>query len=466
MRDLGHCNPLGFLHASKWGTFMRLKKSVSLLFCTAILIFASALPFAASAENAQDNLSYNGPAVTFEQIYANPDDQELNLNYARQQAAQGDLLSAASTLERLLFISPNWDSARLFYALVLYQLDDRSAAKRELALLDNRSLSPTQRTQANAYRKAMEEPPAKGDAPVKKFSGRLSVGVRYDDNVSSSITDTLLNVVNSGDEAVLVQASLNYTTPLGTDGLKFNAGVSGLANRHQTFSSSDYDTFAARAGLSGELSDSLLWAVDAQVLQVNISSEKYLTQLGGRLSLTKSLNEQTKIWMRGAWYDQDYNDLPTTAQETTRSGEKITLTTGVSWRLENDVAFSLSAGYEDKSATNPAFAYDGIRVNGRAFKGFDSGLYLKARATYRMLKYDGTSFNNPGPTRREDDHISGRVSGGASLYSLGNWMGMNPGEKFENLFLETSVNFTDRSSNNPALNYENIGTDVKLIWSF
>ncbi len=96
---------------------------------------------------------YNGPAITFEQIYANPDDQALNLNYARQQAAIGDYLHAAASLERMLYSQPNWDSARLFYALCLYHLDDLQAATRELDILQTRPLTPSQRGLLNDYRK-------------------------------------------------------------------------------------------------------------------------------------------------------------------------------------------------------------------------------------------------------------------------------------------------------------------------
>lgn len=95
---------------------------------------------------------YTGPNITFEQVYANPDDQSLNLDYARQQAARGDYLTAATSLERMLYSQPNWDSARLFYALCLYHLDDLQAATRELNILQLRPLSPNQRSLLNSYR--------------------------------------------------------------------------------------------------------------------------------------------------------------------------------------------------------------------------------------------------------------------------------------------------------------------------
>jgi len=94
---------------------------------------------------------YSGPAISFEQMFQNPDDNDLKLNYARQQATAGDFLSAAAALEGMLYISPNWDSARLFYAIVLAELDDSSAAIYEFNILKSRPLSVTDRAISNAY---------------------------------------------------------------------------------------------------------------------------------------------------------------------------------------------------------------------------------------------------------------------------------------------------------------------------
>ena len=114
------------------------------------LTLLASLPF--NIANAQE---YNGPVITFEQIFANPSNQDLNLNYARQQAAAGDYLGAASALERLLYTQPNWDSARLFYALVLYRLDDPQAARRELNILKTRPLSYEQQQVFSTYSKLL-----------------------------------------------------------------------------------------------------------------------------------------------------------------------------------------------------------------------------------------------------------------------------------------------------------------------
>ena len=121
------------------------------------LALAIAMVISTFTVSAANTSEYNGPEITFEQIYANPDDQDLNLNFARQQAARGDYLTAAASLERMLYTSPNWDSARLFYALCLYHLDDLEAAMWELNVLETRPLLEEQRALFTTYKNLVEQ---------------------------------------------------------------------------------------------------------------------------------------------------------------------------------------------------------------------------------------------------------------------------------------------------------------------
>lgn len=118
-----------------------------------VLVFSSA-SFAKSKPAV--TFEYSGPAVSFEDIYQSPDDNDLKLNYARQQASKGDYISAAYVLEGMLYASPNWDTARLFYAILLAELDDDYAALFEFNLLKDRPLSVEHRAIVDAYRKKLE----------------------------------------------------------------------------------------------------------------------------------------------------------------------------------------------------------------------------------------------------------------------------------------------------------------------
>ncbi len=441
---------------------MDLKTSFAKLY--GAVVFGALIMAHTTGYSAEYNGQYNGPKITFEQIYANPDDQDLNLNYARQQVAAGDLLSATAALERMLYASPNWDSARLFYALVLFRLDDRQAAIRELDLLDDRPLSPNQRALAQSYRENIDN--RTSPKAASGVSGRLSIGVRYDDNAGNALADTLITFANRNDQSAFVQAALKYSSPLGDSSLRFNAGVEGQVRRHQAFSRADYDSFGGTAGLSSNFGNGFAWAADAQIAQVNISGDRYLRQYGGRLTLRKALGDTAGLWLRGTWYDQDYDDLTFTSIETLRSGNKVTASAGVIKKFNRDSFISASLGYEDKSASDAIFAYNGIRVSSQFRNEFNNGVYFNGRATYRKLKFDGPSFNNPAPTRREDNHVYGQLGLGASFNAIGSLMNMTDNPGLDNIYIETGVIYTNRDSNNSVLDYENIGAEMKLILDF
>ena len=88
---------------------------------------------------------------------------------------------------------------------------------------------------------------------------------------------------------------------------------------------------------------------------------------------------------------------------------------------------------------------------------FDSGLYAKLRGTYRNLSYDAIG--------RNDDHFGGRAGLGASLSAIKDWMGMDRGN-LESVYLEGAVDYFDRNSNIATFEYQNFGTEIRLIWDF
>lgn len=96
--------------------------------------------------------------ISAQDVYENPDDHELNLEYAKQEIRRGEMLNAASALERMLYANPNWHSSRLLYAAVLYRLDDSKAALRELSLLKGRELNDHQKEIYQRYLTEFEQP--------------------------------------------------------------------------------------------------------------------------------------------------------------------------------------------------------------------------------------------------------------------------------------------------------------------
>ena len=78
----------------------------------------------------------NGKDVSFAQVLADPDNLQLNMAYAKTQIRHGDIKGASGTLERMLRVNPRLHELRLFYAAVLYRLDNIAEAKMELQKLE------------------------------------------------------------------------------------------------------------------------------------------------------------------------------------------------------------------------------------------------------------------------------------------------------------------------------------------
>ena len=69
---------------------------------------------------------------------------------ARKQAANGALLDALSTLERVILNNPSANEAWLYHASLLCQLDDRQGAMIEFEALRGHDISPSAMSEATA----------------------------------------------------------------------------------------------------------------------------------------------------------------------------------------------------------------------------------------------------------------------------------------------------------------------------
>ena len=118
-----------------------------------------------------------GQEISYEQILANPDNADLNYRYARQQVRKGDLKGAAATLERMLLIDPNKPRIRLFYAVVLYRLDNIVEAQHELDILASAKLGGQLGEEVKEYQRLVAE-----RLKRNHISGRAGVGFQYDTN--------------------------------------------------------------------------------------------------------------------------------------------------------------------------------------------------------------------------------------------------------------------------------------------
>lgn len=451
-----------------------------------LIPLAAALPVYAQQTPSFDmTYHYDGPRVTDDDVYRNPDDRMLNLNYARQQAAKGELLSASSALERLLYQEPNWHSARLFYAAILYRLDDKQAALRELSLLESRTLNDYQQAVYDDYVVAFQyTPPVTAQTTIdglrvqditkkkvdkvaiKKaapLSARFSTGLRADSNAGNALVDVNVGQDNRGDISAFAEGALRAIIPFNDDSnYAFVVGVNGQTRRHETFKQADFDTLGGRAGLS-MTSGSVRLFGDLNIDEIYISGESYLSQFGPRIGMNIDVSPQTVASVSLGRYDQDFKNLTAAPNERRRSGDKTLLLGSLSHRFDNNVRLRGDIGYENKSAEDISRAYDAIRFGAAASIKNSAGIITRAHVRYRRLNYDA-----PANTIRPDD-IETRLNAYASVAAPWRMFMTKESQKESwvgDTMLEVGLNYNKREPEDGRRAFENIGVEFRATANF
>lgn len=397
--------------------------------------------------------------ISFDEVFASPENAQLNLDYAKQEAAAGNLLQAASTLERLLYAEPNWDSARLFYTYVLIQLDDRQGAAREAQLLDARPLSVSQRSELAKYNAALNGAAPSASTDESGVSGRVSLGVRYDDNGANALTDIVNPSSDEDDLSFVASVALDGQHSL-TQGLNLIGGVSARYRTPSEKRSKSYSDFGLNAGLGGEAGD-IDWTARFGARTVHLDGQEFLTEIGPRASLGFKLSDATRLNLGGAAVYQGYESLSGLPNERFRSGQKYSLSAGVTHKASAKTRYGANIGYDLKNAKTTIFAYDAWRLGANVFHTLDEGRYLRGDLSYRTVDYDGINGFATPPVARDDDQVFARAAYGVRLNSI-----LPSFDIPDRVFVEGALDLVDRNSNINAFDYDNIGAQLSLNWEF
>lgn len=405
--------------------------------------------------------------ISSQDIYENPDDHELNLNYAKQEIKTGEMLNAASALERMLYANPNWHSARLLYAAVLYRLDDPKAALRELSLIKTRNLNAEQIETYERYFEQFKTPlPPRSKtsleslyAPHDAVKAAVTFGVRSDNNAGNALTDEVFGAGNQGDVSFLAQGRLEFSTEI-TDTKKISgyATIGGQLRRHDTFSNADYDVIDVQAGLRTKPGETGRISLGIDARQVTISGEKYLEQIGPRVSFSQTISKKTKASFSLSVYDQNYDVLSNAPLENERDGIKTRMQLGLQTYLKPAQKVTVALGYDTKTADIGEFAYDGPQALLGFENIFDDGVYMKTRVQLRLLNYRD-SFD-PDIDKREETRFAFRHAFGMPVKALANT------DTVKRAAVELGVNYNNRASNIDSNDYNNVGMDLKLKANF
>lgn len=397
-------------------------------------VSALVLALIASPAMAQD-----GETASLDSLSEAAESTDSALSTAAQQEAEGDLLGAASTLERALLNRPGADDVRLAYATVLCKVDDQDSARVEIGAL---RLRPTT---GEAWREMLE---ACGDdfnqiaRRTGRIGGSISAGIAYQEDAYGEVNAFSFFLPPSVDGwAFVANAQINARVPTGD---AFFYSDLYLQN-HTDLSGpdSDYQIGDLTAGFGTE-TESSEFSAGVLVRNGRIEGDRFITAIGGEVNAVFRAGGNGRISLRGEAVSEDYvgQDI---------DGWHYSVQAGYQWFPTLAHSFSIAAGFETKDAKFDVFGYDAFSIAAAARVPLgDGGVYGKASATLRYVNFHNMEFFDD----RHDTRVYTRAAVGVPLIK-------------RSLFLEAGASYRTRDYNLDYYNdYNSWGGDLQLVWNF
>ncbi len=321
--------------------------------------------------------------VTFDQISADPDNVALNYRYAQQQVARGNLRGAIAALDRILFDNPNLHEARLFYALLLYRLDDLDDAARELDILETLPISASLRAQLDLYKKDILR---RGKKTL--WSGHLAIGNGYDTNrnyapVSGKnlLLDTPLSVsgasVQKSDTNILFMGDAAVRRDLGTQaGHELFGSVAYYMSNQTSLRTLSLQALSLRGG--GTYKTTPVNVVSSAIYDhVTLAEAEYLSNTGGSLRFERNIKGRTNLYAEARDVYQEYTPTTTAPIAPQRNGLQLDGILGADYFLSPGIKIGASYTYAVKHAANMIYSFErnGAAIHGVWLPG--AGMFLQ-----------------------------------------------------------------------------------------
>ncbi|WP_224407744.1 hypothetical protein [Afifella sp. IM 167] len=408
--------------------------------------------------------------VSYEDLLANPDDLALNYAYARQQAESGQLEQAAGALERLLLLQPNWDELRLFYAVVLYRLDDLKGAERELLILQERPLGAGAANEVARYLALVRA----GDRSTR-LTGSVSVGGSIDSNPSfASSADTGFTagtlVPLTAKERVdgafnaAIDMRLEHVLANGRGDLLFVEG-SGWLNEQFDVGEASFVTGHGRAGATFHFRD-LAVTPSARFGAYALDGELFYTEYGPSLAATYRINPHLNAFAEFAALWQDYDRTSYSTVGSARDGWLLKGGGGLTGRPVPWLTVTGDAYLLNKNASSGSYSYDGVELHARDLILLGKGQYVTADVWYWRIVYDRPDTAVlPGVTR-EDDRYRARLAYGLPLSTIAEAAGGTLPDAIGQVNLQVGGEYYLQQSNISNYDGDNWSGDVLVTKRF
>lgn len=384
-----------------------------------------------AAEEREDlRESRTAGAIAFERILAAPEDVDLNLAYARERIAAGDLKEGAAAIERILLQRPELHEVRVLYGLVLYRMGMYDRARFELEkALESDMLSQTVRAEAEAYLARINR-----EQRLTRGSLTVSVGVEYDRNrnQSPSSGQILFSIPNASANPTSFFTTVLDADPRNGD-VAWIASVSGRLTRD--LGSQDGHTLHAEAGYyrsdKVEVDNLDLDAINLALggtwnwgrfsvtprfrgSQIWLEGKDYLRAYGGELEILMRVRPDLRAYLVFRGEDEDFRATPNFQSAPLRTGRRLSARPGVAWNFSPTMALRAEGLIMDKKGQAGFESYE-------RYGAFAQHSWLLGRGAFSLIggwaeksEYDSL---DPfiGPIVRDEWLYRARVSIGAPL---------------------------------------------------
>jgi tetratricopeptide (TPR) repeat protein len=430
---------------------------------------------AAAAAAVQKREQEGARTVSFEDVLKDPDNVELNFDYARTQVAQGDLKGAASTLERMLLNYPELAQVRLFYAIVLYRLDSLDEAERELLTVSQLDMPDSLRQEIQGYldRIAFRK-------KRTRFSASLSFGTAYDSNRNAAprsgqvlFVDLPIPVADSArehsDKALLSIGSFRVRHDLGYQEKHEVFGGLTLFRADQLhLNEQNLQSYVFDAGGTYR-SDWVDVTINPTLTKLRLADQSYYDSYGGKFRLDKKVDRNLDVYGEYTGVYEKFRGITTSPSSIDRTGGRHDVRLGVTWTLLPTLQLNFEYANIRKNARQSYVAYDGNALSGNLTYLMDGGQFLLFTAMGERDQYD-----DPDPfvsaRTRQDTIMRFRGTYGAPL---GFFADLVAGPEalpryIADITFTGALEWLDNASNLPNYDYSNLKAQFLLTkrWEF
>lgn len=430
---------------------------------------------AAASKTVQERETQEVRPVTFADVLKDPDNIELNFDYARTLVAQGDLKGAAATLERMLLTFPELAQVRLFYAIVLYRLDSLDEAERELVTVSQLDMPDSLRREIQGYLDRISFRKKR-----TRFSASLSFGNTFDTNRNAAPRSgqvLFLDIPLSVPDAQREHSDIGLLS-IGTFRVRHDLG---FQEKHEVFGGltifRDDQLHLNEQNLQSYVFDAggtyrSQW-VDVTLnpiyTKLRLADQSYYDAYGGKLRLDKRVDSAFQVYSEYSGVYEQFRGITFSPSSVDRNGGRHDIRIGLLWTVLPTLQLNFEYDYTRKNARRSYVAYSGHALQGNLTYLMDGGQFFLFQASGERDNYDDADQLVSARTR-QDTLFRLRATYGAPL---GFFAGLAGAQEYLPDYI-SDITFTgtlerlDSASNLQNYDYSNVKAQFLLTkrWEF